>query len=248
MRRLRIIAVAWWLYELGIAIFLCAVKSAANIMIDQTDSHDKNKWANRLILLGIFLIFIAFRIAWEGDVFRKPDITHYRPFDDVFQNLSSTIRSYIYDGKSGVCESIDMASIINEEEFISGLLEAIYKKTKYVKNIKGYFDAGVFKILVRDNFLYIKTDLDKAAHYMSRSPLKMRDSLAGYAAYHSRRLFEQEGFFDGIRSKYGYRGGRSFLGNFDIDSPVAFSEEMNELYMMIFSFSNDPPISIGVFP
>ena len=42
--------------------------------------------------------------------------------------------------------------------------------------------------------------------------------------------------------------GSRILENCEIISPVEFTDEMNDLYMMIFSFSNDTPISINVFP
>ena len=219
-------------------------------MIDQTESYDKNKPVNRLILLFIFLLFIAFRAAWEGDVFRKPDVTSHHVFDNVLLRLRNTILDYIRDEKSGVhanYNDLSFATISNREAFISGLKEAIYKISA-IRNIKGYFDADVFKILVQDNFCFIHADLNKAANYISRNPLKLRNALASYSAHYSKRIFETEGAIDILRTKGKLRGGRSFLGNFDMNSPVIFTEEMNDLYVLLFGFANDPPISLSAFP
>ena len=122
--------------------------------------------------------------------------------------------------------------------------------------MKECFEAGIFKVLVQDNFYFIRVDLDKAAHYFSRNPLRTKNALASFAAHRSRRLFEAKGAIEKIRTQYGYQIAPSslpyfshvYLGNSDMSSPIAFTKEMSEFYILLFRFKNDPPISISEFP
>jgi hypothetical protein len=194
----------------------------------------------------ILVLLIAGFIAWQPS--RKPDITHHRHFDVVYQKLKSSIYDFITDVRRGIDirklnAKENIVLVIDEEEFLSGLKEAIYK----LENMKGYFDAGVFKILIKDNFCFIHADLDKAAHYISRSPLKLRESLARYAIFWSEEFYRTIDVKT-MQSRGGAVGPHSFLGDPDVNAPVVFTQEMNDLYIMIFIFKNTPPLSPGEIP
>ena len=224
-------------------------------MAEQMESYGKNKKVKWLIfLIFILLFYVLFMIAWESDMFRKPNITDYRDFDSSLLRLAEiTVGAIMRDQGSEV--PIDYndrgcITITNKEEFVSEMLKALYKTTR-VTNMKKYFDADVFKILIQDNFCFIRVNLSKASDYISRNPAKLRNNLASYAARRSKEFlgsFKTESAFDKYRSHCGPRGGHPFLGNFDINSPVVFTEEMNELYMLVFVFDNVPSIQLNEFP
>jgi len=132
-------------------------------------------------------------------------------------------------------------------------------------DVAGLFDARAFKIIVLDNRCFIRVDLNKLSNHISRNPLRQRESLANSVAFRSnnawgiraasrlspvpeaRRLWEVEDAFNEYISRYGarrrYESGRSFrvFGNSDMSSPILFTEDMNEFYILIFVFSNEPP-------
>ena len=235
-------------------------------MIEQKKSHNnRNKLVNRIILLSIFVLYFVFRMLWDLNFFHsKPYVIDRQYFYRELETLGSTIINSIWDKKRGVMlddyNSSTLITIIDTKEFVSGLQEAAYEIPTQLLGrkgyMKGYFDAGVFKILVQDNFCFIRADLDKAGNYLSRNPSRSKNDIARAAAHRSRRLFEIEGTIKAIRSQYGYKVDSPssayfmhvYLGNFDMNSPIVFTEKMNELYILLFHFKNDPPISIGVFP
>jgi len=139
--------------------------------------------------------------------------------------------------------------VTNKEEFISALKETLYKVTRNGTNMAEYFDADVFKILIQNNVCYIHTNLDNATRYLSRSPLQLRDNIASYAAYYSQLFYKRAGSFDISDLRGGvYPINLSYVGIPVVNSYVLFSEEMNDLYLIIFVFKNDPPLSPGEIP
>jgi len=225
-------------------------------MIEQTEPHDKHnkkKPANwPIYLICIFLLYTLFMIADAADVFvirmfLKPDIIGHRFSPQLAGLRGVIIEAILYGERHGVQVAQNnrrIASITDKEKFVSGLLEAIFRCR--VTNMRRYFDAGIFKILVQDNVCFIRVDINKFSNYISRNPLVLRNSIARYVAYRSERYWLTLNF-DRFRPG-GWWGPVAFLGNSDIYTPIVFTEEMNEFYVLVFTFINDPPISISAFP
>jgi hypothetical protein len=59
----------------------------------------------------------------------------------------------------------------------------------------------------------------------------------------SQKFFEQGYTVEDIRSRHG-RVGHCFLGVPDVKPLVLFTENMNDLYYLIFVFDNTPPLTL----
>ena len=204
-------------------------------MIDWEKSRDQ------LILLSIFLLFIAFRIVWEGDMFRKPDITHYRNVNEIISKIRNNIFLYIIDEKQGVNEDY---IVTNAEDFVSGLKETLYKPYGS-QDMRKFFDDESLKILIQENVCYLRVDLDKVTHHISRSPSTLKKNMARFAASRSQR-FKSGSFYDMNQVKGPFVD--FFWGKPDFKSLVLFNEEMNDLYVVMCAFKNTPPLSLGEIP
>jgi len=226
-------------------------------MVEQTESH-KPQSKNKPLKWLIILLFIAFVLSpilghvLEDDLLFRPNRVGHRHFRDLLRTLRWAIHDFIINEQHGVVfgHYHSFALITDKEEFVSGLQEAIFRvtsgrTTRTVRHFRRYFDNNIIKIIVHDNFLFLRVNLDKAAYYASRNPL-MRSALARYAVLMSEALFEREDYFNSL--KLTGRPTQWFLGSFEMNSPVLFTEEMNYLYVLIFAFNNDPPVSISEFP
>ncbi|MDR1049457.1 MAG: hypothetical protein LBL51_06840, partial [Synergistaceae bacterium] len=144
---------------------------------------------NFMILFLLFLLYVLGVFLY--DVLQKPQVASYWLLDYKMQGVRRSVYEIINEGY-GVEVSADGKAIVsNKEEFIAGLKEVIYERNLEGRNWKEYFDAGVFKILVRDNFCSIRVDLDKASHHMSRDPLLTKRSLSDYAVRRSEDFFDK---------------------------------------------------------
>ena len=225
-------------------------------MIEQTESpkpQSKNKlkkWLIRLplIFLASFLLYATMMIMSGVGLFPDPPIVVNRThFAYILSSVNSHVASGIIEMERGVQieNNPDTISIIDKEEFVSGLLEVIKER-----NMKKIFDAGILRIFVQDNFCFIRVDINAASRHRSHLRIDLRDAIARIAAARSRRtfgFFEDDDAFDRYLSEPGPKL-HTFFGNFDMNSPVVFTEDMNYFYLLIFVFNNDPPVSISEFP
>jgi hypothetical protein len=178
--------------------------------------------------------------------------TNNEGFRDLMQKMGASIYEAMWEKRGVEINDKKVFIVTNKEEFVTGVKEAFYKQRPsfYGSDMKGYLDAGIFKILVRDNFCFVHADLDKAAHYIasahfisgSRFELNLRSSLASYAIRLSESFLEKGYTIERIRSSHG-RVANGFLGAPDVVSPTLFTAEMNDLYQLAFVFDNTPPLT-----
>ena len=109
------------------------------------------------------------------------------------------------------------------------------------RDMKEFFDDGSFKILIQDNVCYLRVDLDKVTRHISRSPSMLKKNEARSAAYQVKKICKPGDFLDMDRIKGGVPIRYLYLAKPDVKSFVLFSEEMNDLYMVMFVFKNTPP-------
>jgi len=227
------------------------------------------------LIIGIFVVFLLYPLFVIADgmdapiirMFLKPDIISSWELIRDLAEMRNAIMGVIIRQSDQRGTQVDynnrhLISITDKEEFMYGLLEAVHQSTeikgleRYLGlDVRGLFDAGAFKILVQNNFCFIRVDLNKLSNHISRNPLRLRNDIAGRAFRRTRHFWgevESEAFaraFDRLHSRLGHLGASDlFLGNFDMHSPVLFTEDMNAFYMPFFVFNNDPPISISTFP
>jgi len=227
-------------------------------MAEQMESHVENKppkWLSKLqdwwnkppnwaIIFLIFLLFNAFMMAWEGDVFRKPKFASYRDVTVRIRDVRESIFLYLEE-KRGIDENY---IVTNKEDFFSGLREALYKPIRG-RSMRHFFGDGSFKIIIKDNVCYIRVDLDKVTRHISRSPSLLKKDVAYFAASQSKNDFKPGGFLNIANIERGILpGSLYFFGKPDPSSYVLFSEEMNDLYVMICFFKNTPTFSWSEMP
>ena len=233
----------------GICIELAYLLGGVNFMLDIDDKDKKDSgtpphWSKPLkqfliiivILLVLRLVFIRVEAAMEG-------MTASSSFMRILRDLRNHIISYVMDEKQGIDENY---VITNEKEFLSGLKETVYKPFHGI-NMKKCFEAGSFKILIKDNVCYIYTDLTKASQYFSGKPLILRNNIAHEAAFVAQRYWKE-----GNPSNVLQRGVLLpqvsiylFLSKPDITYLNLFTKEMNDFYLPVFVFRNIPSISLG---
>jgi hypothetical protein len=207
-----------------------------------TKPDDKTLIKSTLLFLLILSLMGVSFFNWLNH--RKPEFVGYRFFDDLRQDLREAVYNAIAESP-GVERDIDgkVFIVTDKETFLTELKETIYRRTPTWRDMTGYLDAGVFKILVRDNVCFIRADLDQFAHYVSCPPFRTKRSLVDYAVRWSEDFFE-----DGARIEKGGVGGHCFIGSHDVNPPVLFTEGMNDLYNVIFVFSNSPPLILEEIP
>jgi hypothetical protein len=171
-------------------------------------------------------------------------MTDSRSFMPILRRLRENIILYI-DEKQGIDENY---VITNEKEFLSGLKKTVYKPLTRAMNMKKCFEAGVFKILIKDNVCYIYTDLTTATQYLSGKPLILRKNITYVAASLAHSVWK-EGDSLNVLQRGGYLHGYGlFLGKPDLTYLTLFTREMNDLYRPVFVFGNTPPISLMEIP
>jgi len=226
-------------------------------MTEQPESNkpqNENEYLRELkallkVLITICVILLFSFILYVGLFLERPIVVNRTHFADSVWNVYHRMINGIIDMERGVQveRNREIVSIIDKEEFVAGLLEFIRRQV----NMRRFFDAGIFKILVQDNFCFIRVDINAASRHRSHLRIDLRDAIARHAAIRSRRIFDSfetnDDALDWYRSEPGSKP-YVFLGNSNMNSPVAFTGDMNYFYMLTFLFSNDPPISISAFP
>ena len=254
-----------YLKKNGICIELANLRGEVNFMFDIDDKDKEDSGAPPcggkfqrffinflisvlIILVALFLwrIFIDVELAKEG-------MTLSREFMPILRNLRDHMILYVIDEKQGIDENY---VVTNEREFLSGLKETVYKLSVYKPfrriNMKKCFEAGIFKILTKDNVCYIYTDLTKASQYFSGKPLILRKNIAYEAAFLAQRYWKglnpakvlQKREKHVLLAPFVYL----YLGKPDMTSWDLFTQEMNDLYLPVLLFRNTPSISLGEIP
>jgi hypothetical protein len=159
-----------------------------------------------------------------------PDIKDRRYFAYLLNDIKQYVESSLFPNNKSSNNGLDDGKIIivDVEKFIAAFKKMINsgKMIRY----KPFFDAHVFELLLLDNVFLVRMNLSNTSFYFSsclvRDPrASMQQSKIRIASYFEGKFFSNPYLF---RSP----------------PPSLFKKEMDDLYMLVCYFRNDPPISI----
>jgi hypothetical protein len=179
----------------------------------------------RLKVFSSGLLVIAFAITFNSFLPRKMS---ERDFESFFRDVGKLAERAIFFETIEHGLNAEKNTIVDVKKFIAASKKIIESR---MRQYKPYFDTNVFEFMLVNNTFSIRMNITNAAFY--RSSMLTRDPQAS-----ARRLaLSIASYLDG-------RIGQSFFGDPDFFALKLFRKEMDNIYMMLFLFSNNPPVSI----